>query len=336
MFNLKSTVQFWLIFVLILPSSVLAGKYAGEFLEIGVGARALGMGRAGCALQGDESSFLWNPAGLAELKSRAIIGMYTSLFGDFTDALADYNHMGFALPLKGEAVLALNWIRLSVDDIPIFPDYDESVRRQRIIEEGGEPHGYFSDIEDAFFFSFAKMIHTVIDMGWLYFEIPIDIPVGINLKVLRQSLYDYKASGIGVDVGVKLRCSMVDVLGLPFLGYLSLGLNVQDLTRTGISWGGEITDAIPRNFKRGLAYEQPLGFFRSSLTFSYEKDSRYRPQGKLGLEFNFVDVIFLRVGSEERGNTAGAGLKFWRLVLDYAYQEAALGNLHRISVAFRF
>ncbi len=39
-------------------------KYAGEFLSIGVGGRALGMGSAAVALASDVTAGYWNPAGL--------------------------------------------------------------------------------------------------------------------------------------------------------------------------------------------------------------------------------------------------------------------------------
>ena len=42
------------------------GKYAGEFLSIGVGGRALGMGGAYVALANDVTAGYYNPAGLAQ------------------------------------------------------------------------------------------------------------------------------------------------------------------------------------------------------------------------------------------------------------------------------
>ena len=44
-------------------------KYSNEFLSIGVGARALGMGGAQVATVSDATSAFWNPAGLPAIKS---------------------------------------------------------------------------------------------------------------------------------------------------------------------------------------------------------------------------------------------------------------------------
>ena len=45
-------------------------KYAGEFMAIGVGGRALGLGGAYVALANDVTSGYWNPAGLARITYR--------------------------------------------------------------------------------------------------------------------------------------------------------------------------------------------------------------------------------------------------------------------------
>ncbi len=42
-------------------------KFAGEFLSIGVGGRALGLGGAFVALANDVTAGYWNPAGLAQV-----------------------------------------------------------------------------------------------------------------------------------------------------------------------------------------------------------------------------------------------------------------------------
>ncbi|MDX5435732.1 MAG: hypothetical protein LPK03_00955, partial [Pontibacter sp.] len=45
-------------------------KYSNEFLNIGVGGRALGMGNVQSALATDATAGYWNPAGLLRLPSK--------------------------------------------------------------------------------------------------------------------------------------------------------------------------------------------------------------------------------------------------------------------------
>src|SRR4030042_4752019 len=138
-----------------------AGKYANSFLEIGVGARALGMGGAFGSLGGDGISFYWNPAGLSTVAATQISAMYGPQFGSIQNPLGNYHYIGLAQPLPGRATISFNWIRLAIDDIPIYPElegdsyYDRL--RDRNLRPSGEPDGFLSDVEDAFFFVFSKM-----------------------------------------------------------------------------------------------------------------------------------------------------------------------------------
>ena len=51
-----------------------APKYSNEFLAVGVGARALGMGSAYTAVVTDVTSGYWNPAGIMGVKGELQVG----------------------------------------------------------------------------------------------------------------------------------------------------------------------------------------------------------------------------------------------------------------------
>src|SRR5689334_3253054 len=67
--------------LVLLPATAGATRYAGEFLRIGAGARALGMGSAFVGLADDGTAAYWNPAGLATLPDRQINAMHAEQFG---------------------------------------------------------------------------------------------------------------------------------------------------------------------------------------------------------------------------------------------------------------
>jgi len=335
-----------------------ATRYAGEFLEIGVGGRALGLGGAYCALADDPSSFYWNPAGLARVPSISVWGMYANQFGDFGDPLAQHSVLGAVVPITGSAI-GLHWVRLAVDEIPIFPDYSEDAgysledRKQLI---NGVPLGYFNDSEDALFISFARMNKINVDFGWSYFIIPLEIPVGINLKMIRQKLYTAEAWGIGADAGLQIRFGLFDMFGKPFNGKVALGLTYQDFSKTSIDWGSENgqknIDVIPQNFRFGLAYIQPIPRLKSEFSFERVSNTRYPYDGRFGCEYVWNKVVALRFGftrldwgelvSGLWGKidfgvwTAGAGICYWHLICDYAFLKAELGNVHRLSLIYQF
>ncbi|RKZ05995.1 hypothetical protein DRQ25_14900, partial [Candidatus Fermentibacteria bacterium] len=55
-------------------------KYAGEFLYVGAGARALGMGGAFCAVADDASAGYWNPSGLFLINGQEAQFMHSERF----------------------------------------------------------------------------------------------------------------------------------------------------------------------------------------------------------------------------------------------------------------
>ena len=313
-----------------------AAGYAGEFLEIGVGSRASAMGGAFSTLADDGFGFYWTPAGCAKVFNLQFSGMYVPLYGGFGSSLADYHHIGFSMPFAG-ATLGLNWIRLSVSDIPQFPNYnglDYNSRRNLIIGSNGSPAGYFSDSEDAFYFTFARLNDIRLDLGWQYFVIPLEIPIGVNFKIIRQSLAGYSAFGMGADAGMQFRFSLEDVLTIKGLGDFALALNYQDFTQTGIDWGDSGSDAIPANLKWGLGFFQELPFIKSKINLTYDRDNRWEIENHYGAEIIYLERYALRLGHEFHGWTAGAGVQYKNFILDYAFLNTDLGAVNRISATY--
>jgi len=334
--NNRSLRLFLFAAVLFSPISLQGAKYGGEFLQIGLGGRAAGMGGAFCSLADDGSGFYWNPAGYARLHTLQFSGMYAPLYGGVGSSLADYHHLGVSMPISG-VILGVNWIRLSVGDIPRYPDYsnlDYITRRNLILNANGEPQGYFSDIEDAVFLTIARMNRLRIDFGWNYFKLPVEVPIGLNLKMIRQSLAGYSSFGIGADFGMQILVGLDELLSIKGLGDFCFGFNWQDFSKTGINWGNNNSDAIPANFKHGFGLSQRFSRIDSEINLVMDVDNRWEKEQHFGFEFIFQQFLAFRIGHERRGWTAGFGGKYKQLTLDYAFVNTDLGALNRLSGSF--
>ncbi len=345
-----------MIFVLAQKSASAADtKYAGSFLELGVGARAMGMGGAYVALANDGSAFYWNPAGVATMQQMEVSGMYASLF----KSLEKHHYIGFTKPLYGGAALAMNWIRLSVADIPHYES--DNLRRygpngygQRIdestkvgtwqeLQELGTvltdaPLGYSSFVNDAFFLTLAKQYSMNVDFGWQYFVLPIEIPVGINLKYIRQSLFNKSASGLGLDLGGMLKFGLNDLFDDNRLGKISMAAALKDAWNTKITWNTDSRheDRIKHTWLLGGAYFQPLTKIHGELYLSYMWEYKYSRVHHMGVEYVYFNRLAIRFGLDNNQFTAGVGIKVMGLRLDYAYKGHELGGSHRIGTSLRF
>jgi hypothetical protein len=311
--------------------------YAGEFLQIPVGSRALGMGGAYTAIANDESAFHWNPAGVALIPDQLVGFMYSAEYGTPGNSLADFYQLGFTYPMK-DITLALNWVRLSVGDLAQTPDLTNigvTDQREQEVEElaGGAPN-YFSDNEDAFVLSIARDNKFTLDWGWLYYKNQIEVPIGINFKIIHQAIGSFgTANAIGVDGGAMLRFSLAEFLLNPALGNISFGVAFTDIAGTQLAWSTQRTEIIPMEVTGGIAYAQPISVIHSVATFSSDFILNQSTQPRFGLEMTYEKNISLRLGLDQGEFTTGAGYN-WERKIDINYSLSinnALGPENRLS-----
>ncbi len=327
----------WLkgIVILLCALTVQAGEYADAFLEGGVTARGVALANTLGCLDYSESAFISNPAGLAYIKNVRLGLMYASQFG-----LANYNLLGGALPVSGNLRAAVGWIRFSVDDIPLRPDIvrevpDKEARRDTLSILRGMPVRTFSDAENAFFISVGKYNRTVVNLGWRYSKFGLEMPWGLNFKIIYKHLYNLQGFGLGVDWGGRLRVNGEELLDISRLGYLSVGLTLRDIAGTTIYWNSKRQDRIRPAAAISAALEQPLPKFKTQLNLGWAQEYRYIDKARLGVEVVYDQRLFLRIGLNNSGITTGIGLNFKvinRVInLDYAFYHHELGMNHRIG-----
>ena len=192
------------------PSSVLAQtttpKYSNEFLNIGVGGRALGMGNVQAAIADGPTAGYWNPAGLVNQpkKFNAVL-MHSELFS----GIVKNDYASFAMPLDSQSALGVSVIRMGVDDIADTRDiYQYGYIRYDKIQ-------YFSVADYAFLVSYGRKLKSVEGLS-----------VGANAKVIYRNVGKFaNAVGFGLDAGAQLR-----------RGKWQFGLMVKDVTSTFNAW----------------------------------------------------------------------------------------------------
>jgi hypothetical protein len=308
------------------PEAFAFAKYGGEFLATGIGARALGMGGAFVSVADDATAGYWNPAGMIFVERREIVFMHSERFGD----LVNYDAGSFVQQLgtanENRAAFGFSFVRTGIDDIG-YTELDSTTLRPYVSR-------WVSNAEWGFFFSYGRLWKS-----WA--------AVGGSAKILRKSIGDDSALGIGFDVGTLLR---------PWRR-LSVGINVQDATTTFLAWKKE-TETILPTVKFGVSYPFHVPSIGGRLTLAADLDARFEGRKyataywlgdasadlRLGLEYSFRERLALRLGQERSGENAfaaGAGFRIPfggnALSLDYAFlTNADLDDTHRVSGSFAF
>src|SRR5215210_5106334 len=124
-------------------------KYSNEFLNIGAGARGLGMGGAQVASVEDGTAGYWNPAGLVGVKDFPSVNL---MHAEYFAGIGKYDFGSIAIPLHDEKrVVALSVLRFAVDDIPntLFLVEPDGSINYNIISS-------FSSADYAFLLSYAQ------------------------------------------------------------------------------------------------------------------------------------------------------------------------------------
>ncbi len=325
-----------LIIIILFSINVLfAGKYAGDFLEIGAGVRSLSMGGAFSAVADDGSAIYWNPSGIAQIRHTEIGLMRAFLY----QGLANYDNLSIVQPLPNDVSIGFHWTRLSITDIPIFSEeHLVGTVDQRIsfpwLNLPATPDGYFSSIDDVFQFAFAKYSRYELNMGWLFFELPIDLYFGANMKYINRSLYDYTGTGIGFDLSFMSRFDLGEITEQAWLGDLSLAANLQNIGGTTIVWDtdSEHEDKILFNTKIGVALMQPMEKYQSKFIISTDYDYVYDGTFHVGFEWIYDDLVSGRLGYYDSNFSSGLSLKLYQFILDYAFVTNALGYTNRIGL----
>jgi len=243
-------------------------KYGGAFLDLGIGPRALALGSAYTAQADDGSGFYWNPAGTAFLSRPQASVMYADLF----NSLENHSYASLSLPIFGNTVISASWIRLAVEDIFRYDDNnlynftrDERYNNPEGIGLTADPLGQFNFTNNAYYITFSKLNRWNVELGWQYFDLPIDFGYGLNFKMINMNLYDKSGSGIGLDGGVRINMGLNDLFADDDFGYFSFGIGVFDIFNTPITWDTDSKqkDKIERMWRFGFAFMQPMNFMNS-------------------------------------------------------------------------
>lgn len=298
-------------------------KYAGDFLTIGVGGRALGMGGAFTSVANDVTAGYWNPAGLTELLNTQIILMHDERFA----GIVNYDYAGLAFKPIDLYSLGISIIRVGVDDIPFtgneFIDnngnfvFDPDVDRL-----DPDKFSYVSSSDWVAIVSFAKNLKEKLSIGG-------------NVKFIYRKIEKNTGIGIGFDFGIKYK-----------IRSFSIGVILKDATSTLISWNTGRNELITPSAITGISREFEIlwGKFIPAIDMILRFEGRNKTallgtkfvsvDFNIGGEYTFKDIIAIRSGfTENKELTLGAGIKLNQLNIDYSFAKfnSELGNTHRIS-----
>lgn len=269
-----------------------------SFLKLGIGARSIAMGEAFASLTDDGTAYIYNPARINATENGNVTAMFNKTMLDMST-----NFVGAKFRMNKFGI-GIGLLKTTVSDIEVR-------------NNPGAPIEKFN----------SDNISAGVS---LCYNFQSNFSAGVTVKMLYEKIYIDEASGYGLDFGANYKMNDVS-----FAVVLS---NVGSMNALYTS-----ETKLPTALRFGASYV----FRKSDFSFTGALDGYKVLDGgvlhtHMGAEGGYKDFIFLRAGYqtgyENRSFTAGLGLKYRALYVDYAFQPYTIGfgSGNSLSLGFNF
>ncbi len=210
-----------------------------------------------------------------------------------------YNFAGWTYPDVKLGGFGIAYMRIGTDEI---------IRRENFVETG------------TFDFSHSQLL---IAYGQ---RLQGGLSLGVSFKIVNQALDEFSDYGIGFDLGMLARVNRYVTAGLVVRDMVPAELELEqssEITPITVAGGLSLKDlSLGGNTTVGGAFELEKIENRSTLIHT-------------GAELVYDESYALRMGYDRDNLSFGAGVRFRRLKVDYAYKILDyIEDSHRFSVSF--
>ncbi len=285
-----------LVSIVFLASSVFGAVGSSQFqvLNFSPSARAHSIGDSFSSVASGVDSLYYNPAGVSSLSSYEVSFSYSHWIQQL-----DFLNISGKMKLKGIGNVGLGVMALLYDDI------------LKVTEKNGVLVQSDEKINSG---DYLVVGHFSRNFG-------SQISVGVNFKMISETLDTVHLIGVGGDCGVLYS----------FSKEMGAGISVLNLG---------IEDA-PMLIRAGMHYQKILSDnITFLLTGGIEKNGGSGIKTGFGGEVTFLDRYTLRagyrIGDDLGAFRMGAGVNIERILVDYGFNNYSdLGNVHRIGITYK-
>ncbi len=280
-----------------------AGRTAADFLSIGIGAKAAGMGGAYTAISDGASASYWNPAGLADVEGGEVVLGHFSWFQDIT-----LEHGAVAYQISDRTALAASVTYLNYGQI-----------------NGYDVNGMTTDEITAY--DLCGALSVGMSAGH-------NLSIGLSGKFISQKLDDLNASAFAVDLGLKYQIDRLTLAAVVANVGSDMSFDgVKERLPTTARFGIAVYPFF-ESFVTSLEFEKKA-YGGAVVRNGFEVNFGDQYFLRTGYSY-FPDQQDRSFGS---GISMGAGVQFAWGEIHYAFtpkEQYTPETLHRLSLVLRF
>lgn len=280
---------------------------ARSVFAYGAGNRALSLGGAYGAIANDASAPLWNPGGLGLVARPGAEVTQTSYYGlDMSEQYAAlvYPHWRFG-------TASVTFRRFGVDGI------EQRDERNALLASD------LSNSETELLLGFGRPLGR----AW---------SLGAAVKFRRHELAGFTDAGVGLDLGVLVHPFAWLRPGGTMDERLTLGLSVRNIVTPELRLRDEHV-ADPAGVRVGASYLLPVFAGQTVLAaVDLEKTNDMDTRFHSGVEYAVHPLLTLRMGLNDGAFTAGTGVGWHGVAVDYSFEQNEIENIHRVGATFSF
>jgi hypothetical protein len=296
-----------------------AGTSSMQFLKIGIGGRATGMGESFVAVSNDMSALYWNPAGLMQFKEYGV----------------HFTHSEWLVDLKHEFAGGIYRIgKNNVIGLSVIALHTAAMKKTTEFQPNGTGE-YFTFGDLGIGLTFARRLTDQFSFG-------------VTVRYVEETLAELKMRGVMFDLGTYYWTGLSNTRFAVTIS--NFGPQVKPSGSVDLTGGRTLSSfqefPPPTIFRIGFAYD-PIDSKKNKLTTSIQLNhpNDNAENLNLGAEYSYKDFLFIRGGYkfnvETEDYSAGVGLKvpisIAKTSLDYSIVNFKdLGMSHRISLSLLF
>jgi hypothetical protein len=313
------------------------GTTSASFLEVGIGARSMGMGGAYVAVAQDAIAMYWNPAGLSRIQQAS--GTFEQV--DWVTDVS-FNFLAATIPL-GTNIGSMG-VFINSMSMPNQP-----VRTVQYPDGNGEEYSASSLVAGL---SYGRNLTDRFSMG-------------LNAKYISERIWHEKASSFAFDIGTLYDTGIEGLRIGACISNFGPGLKLDgsdlliyyDVDPQHLGNNDKIMAEyrmdewpLPLNMQFGLSYTKNIS---SGAVLLVALDALHPINAteslNLGTELTLFNMIYMRAGynalfleDSEAGMTLGGGLNYRlfgasNIRIDYAYADLGrLGEISRFTLGLNF